>query len=176
MIRICLVGTGNVAVTLAREIRDNEALTLVKLIGRDQNKLPKDLINTPFSNQFNTIPICDVVLVSVSDNAIHEVSLQLPLTDAIVAHTSGASSIDLLNKHEHRGVIYPLQTFSKHQQSSSTSRKHNGLICPLVPEWLSNAKQSTNSNSIERSQNVRNTVHTTAAQSRTQHLLIKKLK
>ena len=116
MIRICLVGTGNVAVTLAREIRDNEALTLVKLIGRDQNKLPKDLIKIPFSNQFNTIPICDVVLVSVSDNAIHEVSFQLPLTDAIVAHTSGASSIDLLNKHEHRGVIYPLQTFSKHQQ------------------------------------------------------------
>jgi predicted short-subunit dehydrogenase-like oxidoreductase (DUF2520 family) len=116
MIRICLVGTGNVAVTLAREIRDHEALSLVQLIGRDQNKLPKDLFGVPFSNQFNSLPDCDVVLIAVSDHAIQKVSNQLPFTDAVVAHTSGASSIDLLNKHEYQGVIYPLQTFSKHQQ------------------------------------------------------------
>ena len=115
MIRIGLIGTGNVAIALAREIRKHESLTLVKLIGRDQNKLPKDLIGIPFSKQFNALPTCDVVLIAVSDQAIKQVSSQLPLTDAVVAHTSGASSMDLLSNHKHRGVFYPLQTFSKQQ-------------------------------------------------------------
>jgi predicted short-subunit dehydrogenase-like oxidoreductase (DUF2520 family) len=115
MIRIGLIGTGNVATALAREIRKHELLTLVKLIGRDQNKLPKDLISVPFSNQFNALHSCDMILIAVSDHSIQEVSNQLPLTDAVVAHTSGASSMDLLSNHKHRGVFYPLQTFSKQQ-------------------------------------------------------------
>ncbi|MCH1471837.1 MAG: DUF2520 domain-containing protein [Flavobacteriaceae bacterium] len=115
MIRIGLVGTGNVAIALAREIRRHEAFTLVQLIGRDKNKIPKDLIDIPFSDQFNALPTCDMILIAVSDHAIQEVSNQLPLTDAVVAHTSGASSMDLLSNHKHRGVFYPLQTFSKQQ-------------------------------------------------------------
>jgi predicted short-subunit dehydrogenase-like oxidoreductase (DUF2520 family) len=116
MIRIGLIGTGNVAIALAREIRNHETLTLVQVIGRDQNKLPKDLITVPFSNQFNTLQTCDMILIAVSDHAIQEVSNQLSLTNAVVAHTSGASSIDLLSNHKYRGVFYPLQTFSKQQQ------------------------------------------------------------
>ena len=115
MIRIGLVGTGNVAIALAGEIRRHEAFTLVQLIGRDKNKIPKDLIDIPFSDQFNALPTCDMILIAVSDHAIQEVSNQLPLTDAVVAHTSGASSMDLLSNHKHRGVFYPLQTFSKQQ-------------------------------------------------------------
>jgi predicted short-subunit dehydrogenase-like oxidoreductase (DUF2520 family) len=57
-----------------------------------------------------------VVLIAVSDHAIQEVSSQVPLTDAVVAHTSGGSSMDLLSNHKHRGVFYPLQTFSKQQE------------------------------------------------------------
>ena len=116
MIRIGLIGTGNVAIALAREIHNHEILTLIQLIGRDQNKLPKDLIDIPFSNQFSALPTCDVVLIAVSDHAIQEVSNQIRLTDAVIAHTSGASTMDLLSNHKHRGVFYPLQTFSKQQQ------------------------------------------------------------
>ena len=132
MIRIGLIGTGNVAIALAREIRNHQTLSLVQLIGRDQNKLPKDLIDIPFSKQFNTLPTCDVVLIAVSDQAIQQVSSQLPLTDAVVAHTSGASSLDLLSKHKHRGVFYPLQTFSKQQQL-------NWSEIPIL--WEGNNKQ-----------------------------------
>jgi predicted short-subunit dehydrogenase-like oxidoreductase (DUF2520 family) len=59
-----------------------------------------------------------MILIAVSDHSIQEVSNQLPLTDAVVAHTSGASSMDLLSNHKHRGVFYPLQTFSKQQPLS----------------------------------------------------------
>ena len=132
MTRIGLIGTGNVATALAREIRKHESLTLVKLIGRDQNKLPKDLITIPFSNQFNALTNCDMILIAVSDHAIQEVSSQLPLTDAVVAHTSGASSLDLLSNHKYRGVFYPLQTFSKEQQL-------NWSEIPIL--WEGNNKQ-----------------------------------
>ena len=113
MIRICLIGGGNVAIALAREILDNNALSLIQLICRDQNRVPNDLSHVPISNHFNTLPDCDFVIIAVSDHAIHEVSQKIPLSDAIVVHTSGASSIDLLNKHSKRGVMYPLQTFSQ---------------------------------------------------------------
>ena len=132
MIRIGLIGTGNVAIALAREIRNHKTLSLVQLIGRDQNKLPKDLISFPFSDQFNALPTCDVVLIAVSDQAIQQVSSQLPLTDAVVAHTSGASSINLLSNHKQRGVFYPLQTFSKQQQL-------NWSEIPIL--WEGNNKQ-----------------------------------
>ena len=132
MIRIGLIGTGNVAIALAREISNHQTLSLVQLIGRDQNTLPKDLIDIPFSKQFNALPTCDVVLIAVSDQAIQQVSSQLHLTDAVVAHTSGASSMDLLSKHKHRGVFYPLQTFSKQQQL-------NWSEIPIL--WEGNNKQ-----------------------------------
>ena len=132
MFRIGLIGTGNVGIALAREIHNHEALTLVQVIGRDQNKLPKDLITIPFSNQFNAFPKCDVILIAVSDHAIQKVSNHLPLTDAVVAHTSGASSLDLLSNHKYRGVFYPLQTFSKEQQL-------NWFEIPIL--WEGNNKQ-----------------------------------
>ena len=132
MIRIGLIGTGNVAIALAREIHNHEIITIVQIIGKDQNKLPKDLIDIPFSKQFNALPTCDVVLIAVSDQAIQQVSSQLPLTDAVVAHTSGASSVDLLSNHKHRGVFYPLQTFSKQQQL-------NWSEIPIL--WEGNNKQ-----------------------------------
>jgi predicted short-subunit dehydrogenase-like oxidoreductase (DUF2520 family) len=133
MIRIGVIGTGNVATALAKEICSQKALTLVQILGRHQNKLPKGLIDVPFSNQFNALPTCDVVLIAVSDHSIQEVSNQLPLTDAIVAHTSGASSMDLLSNHKHHGVVYPLQTFSKEQQQLNWSE------IPIL--WEGNNKQ-----------------------------------
>ena len=115
MIRICLIGSGNVAVALAREIIANDALSLVQLKCRNTNSLPKDLSHVRLSTQFSEVPNCDFVLIAVSDHAIREVSEKLPPSDAILAHTSGASSIELLNKHHLRGVIYPLQTFSQYR-------------------------------------------------------------
>ena len=132
MIRIGLIGTGNVAIALAREMINHDTLTLVQVIGRDQNKLPKDLISIPFSEQFNALPTCDVILIAVSDHAIQDVSNQLPMTNAVVVHTSGASPVDLLSNHKYRGVFYPLQSFSNQHQL-------NWSEIPIL--WEGNNKQ-----------------------------------
>lgn len=61
----------------------------------------------------------DVILISVKDDAIAEVARHLESmlpegSNAIVAHTSGSKSMDVLGFMRHPvGVFYPLQTFSK---------------------------------------------------------------
>lgn len=55
-----------------------------------------------------------IFIIAVSDNAIEDIASRLIVPDsAIVLHTSGATSIRVLEKHKHFGVFYPLQTISK---------------------------------------------------------------
>lgn len=57
-----------------------------------------------------------LVFIAVSDDAIANVSGEMPRTDAVVVHTSGTRPITDLEHHEKRGVFYPLQTFSEEAQ------------------------------------------------------------
>lgn len=159
MIRICLIGSGNLAVALAREIIKNDALSLVQLKCRHTNSLPKDLSHVRLSTQFHTVPTCDVILIAVSDHAIHEVSEKLPPSDAILVHTSGASSFELLNKHHQRGVIYPLQTFSQ-------NRHVNWQEIPLLYE----GNQTSVNKKLEKLSSILSTVVCYAEEKQRLHL------
>lgn len=113
MIRLVLVGTGNVSIAIAKAVRKNSNIRLVGVIGK-KNKLNADYpINASYTNDPNKLPDCDLILIAVQDQVIEDVSNQLPSHQAVVAHTSGASSVELLSAHKHRGVWYPIQTFSK---------------------------------------------------------------
>lgn len=59
------------------------------------------------------IPEAELYVICVKDEAIPEVAALLP-EDAIVAHTSGSTNIEVLPQ-SHRGVLYPMQTFSKNK-------------------------------------------------------------
>ena len=50
--------------------------------------------------------------INVKDSVIEEVSASLNLINKLVIHTSGAIDQDVI-KYDRRGVLYPLQTFSK---------------------------------------------------------------
>ena len=55
----------------------------------------------------------DFVLLSIKDDAIAEVAKTFSSDyPAVVLHTSGGTSIDALAPIKHRGVLYPMQTFS----------------------------------------------------------------
>lgn len=71
-------------------------------------------VNSRSLNQIRTDS--DLYIVSVSDDAIFEVISKmssLVAKESIVAHTSGSTSISVLDRYKHFGVFYPLQTFSK---------------------------------------------------------------
>jgi len=55
-----------------------------------------------------------LILLAVSDDAIHEVSQALPAAkEALIAHCSGVHQLDTLAQHHpRRGVLYPLMSIS----------------------------------------------------------------
>jgi predicted short-subunit dehydrogenase-like oxidoreductase (DUF2520 family) len=55
---------------------------------------------------------CDLCILAVSDDALAEISAQLPHRKALVVHTSGMVPMGLIQRDKYRcGVFYPLQTF-----------------------------------------------------------------
>ena len=53
----------------------------------------------------------DVVIISIKDDAIEEVAREFIESDALILHTSGSVSIEVIPS-KRRGVLYPMQTFS----------------------------------------------------------------
>lgn len=108
---LLLIGTGRAAFHLGHAFVAS-GVSVVGVVGRDRNRtqeLATALSTTAFALD-DRLPPSDVVLIAVSDDAIASVADQLPLTDAVVAHVSGARSLDVLERHPHRGVLWPVQT------------------------------------------------------------------
>lgn len=75
-----------------------------------------------FVSDLNMIPTdCDLYLLCVADDAIVRVCQDMPtqiLENRLVAHTSGSRPIADLDRSRHRGVFYPLQTFTSKRRMS----------------------------------------------------------
>lgn len=118
MIKVCIIGSGNVAqhliAALLKAQNSGRAIELVQAYTRNAYSLSHlldfDKITTDF-DQLTTS--ADLYIIAVSDMAIADVSNQLPFKNKLVVHTSGSISIDDLSNNNRKGVFYPLQTFSK---------------------------------------------------------------
>jgi len=65
------------------------------------------------TDNLSALKDADVYVIAVSDDVISELSSRLPFEGRLVVHTSGSASVyDIDMKHK-RGVLYPLQSFSK---------------------------------------------------------------
>ena len=111
--KVVVVGSGNVAESLAQAIAEAEGLDLVQVFARNEERGRKvaALAHTEWSN--SELAEADLYLISVSDNAVDicAKTLHTPQS-AVIAHTAGCCSIDALAPHTHRAVFYPFQTFS----------------------------------------------------------------
>ena len=110
--RTVLVGTGRLAYQLGHALVRGE-VPVVGVSARDPEagqRLASELGSAFLP--LDTLPgDVQLVLLAVSDSAIHEVATKLPVSDAVVAHTSGAADLDLLLPHTHRGVFWPIDSF-----------------------------------------------------------------
>ncbi|MEO9892640.1 DUF2520 domain-containing protein [Aurantibacter sp.] len=101
MIKVAIIGGGNVAYHLTKAFKTSKKVEVALFSGRDD--LSKKIINI------------DICIIAVSDSAIVEVAKKLLDLNVLVAHTSGSVAIkNLPNKR--CGVFYPLQTFSKEKK------------------------------------------------------------
>jgi predicted short-subunit dehydrogenase-like oxidoreductase (DUF2520 family) len=111
--KIVVVGSGNVAESLAQAIAEANGLELVQIFARNEERGRKvaELANTEWSN--SSLAEADLYLISVSDNAVAGCAKLLHIPqNAVVAHTAGCCPMEALDPHEHRAVFYPFQTFS----------------------------------------------------------------
>ncbi|MBK6343543.1 MAG: DUF2520 domain-containing protein [Flavobacteriales bacterium] len=113
MTSILLIGTGRMAYHLGHAIMKAK-LPLIGVAGRNPEKL-NDLarfLECPAHRLDRALPEADLVIIATSDDSIAEIAARIPAGGTVVAHTAGAVPIDVLVPHEHRAVIWPVQTLS----------------------------------------------------------------
>jgi predicted short-subunit dehydrogenase-like oxidoreductase (DUF2520 family) len=115
--RIVCLGSGNVATHLAAAFY-KAGMEIVQVWSRDINhaaELARTVKADAIDNLEQVDTTADLYLIAVKDDAIGKIALSLQAIKGLVVHTSGATSIDVLQGFSQYGVLYPLQTFSKHK-------------------------------------------------------------
>lgn len=117
MIKVSIIGSGNVAQHLITTFQNLEKsgteIELVQAFSRKQEALTHLLRPEQISTEFSELQEADLYIISVSDDAIENVSGQLPFKNRLVVHTSGTVPLIALHDNNRKGVFYPLQTFTK---------------------------------------------------------------
>lgn len=113
MIKITLIGYGNVAQHLIDAFKQNAEITIEQVFSRNAEKLSYLESTIKFISNWDELVPADVFIISVSDDSVGEVSRNLPLKNQLVVHTSGSVALEEISNHNRRGVFYPLQTFTK---------------------------------------------------------------
>jgi len=120
MINIVLIGSGNVATQLGSAFI-KAGHNIVGIVSRNAitgAALAKKM-QCPYATVLDKqLAATDVILIAVKDDEIKNVVKQLPITKALVVHTSGSIHINVFeNSIKNYGVFYPLQTLKNNKQN-----------------------------------------------------------
>lgn len=119
MITVCIIGSGNVAQHLIASFQKSQsngtAIELIQVYARQKHQLTKFIASAKITNKLSDLLEADLYIMAISDDAISEISSQIPFKNKLVVHTSGNVAIHDLDTNNRRGVFYPLQTFTKNK-------------------------------------------------------------
>lgn len=113
MIKVTLIGSGNVAQHLLSAFNKTAAVEIVQVFSRRKEAVSHLVSFDKITDNFEDLTEADAYIIAISDDAIQEVSTQLPFKNRLVVHTSGGASMEKLYDDNRKGVFYPLQTFTK---------------------------------------------------------------
>jgi predicted short-subunit dehydrogenase-like oxidoreductase (DUF2520 family) len=115
MIKVVLIGSGNVAQHLILAFAKSKKVDVIQVFSRQKEAVTHLLDSNKITNDFNDLAEADLYIIAVSDDAIAKVSSQLPFKNRLVVHSSGSVPINSLDNKNRRGIFYPLQTFTKNK-------------------------------------------------------------
>ncbi|RXP53060.1 DUF2520 domain-containing protein [Lutibacter sp. HS1-25] len=121
MIKVVIIGSGNLAFHLTNECLKSNAINLVQVYSRNIENIEYLKSKTSITHNLKNLKEADIYIIAVSDNAIADVSSQLMLQNKLVVHTSGAIGLNELKSQSNKGVFYPLQSFSKSKKIDFTT-------------------------------------------------------
>lgn len=113
MIKIAIIGAGNVATHLAKAFNKTKGVSLVQIYSRNNKQLESFTNFTETTNKLTLLKEADVYIIAVSDDAITDVSSKINKKNSLIVHTSGSVSIEAIKSKGRKGVFYLLQSFSK---------------------------------------------------------------
>jgi len=115
MIKLSIIGSGNVAQHLISAFAKASEIELVQVFSRKADQVSHLVESEKIVSDFSLLIDADLFIIAVSDDAIGTVSGQIPFQNKLVVHTSGSIAISALDEKNRKGVFYPLQTFSKNK-------------------------------------------------------------
>lgn len=113
MTSVVILGAGNVATHLYKAFSSTENVSVIQWYNRNLDTLKIYKNQVEITDDLAQLESADLYILAVSDDAIKELSSQMPFENRLVVHTSGGVSLYDIDKKHKRGVFYPLQTFSK---------------------------------------------------------------
>ncbi|CAM1346538.1 Rossmann-like and DUF2520 domain-containing protein [Tenacibaculum crassostreae] len=116
MIKVVIIGGGNVATHLADAFSKTNNVSLTQVYARNIEQIQHFKKFTSITNNIEQLKKADVYIIAVSDDAITEVSRKINLPDSIIAHTSGSVEMNAIKTNGSKGVFYLLQSFSKSKE------------------------------------------------------------
>ncbi len=112
--KVVIIGAGSVAFHLTRVLLEN-TVNVVQVFNRTITKAQElgSNYNIKFTDQISEIEEADLYIICTTDKAISEISYYIPFENCLVVHASGSTPMSALKGRYRKGVLYPLQTFSK---------------------------------------------------------------
>ncbi|WP_396141164.1 Rossmann-like and DUF2520 domain-containing protein [Flavobacterium sp.] len=153
MIRVSIIGSGNVAQHLIVAFSKTTDIELVQVFARKDAAVAHLINPDKIYTNFNDIIAADLFIIAITDDAITEVSAAIPFSNELVVHTSGSVSIAAIDNKNRQGVFYPLQTFSKSKEVDfktipiciETKNEKDFQILEKVAKSISNTVYKINS-------------------------------
>ena len=153
MIRVSIIGSGNLAQHLIVAFSKTTDIELVQVFARKDAAVAHLINPDKIYTNFNDIIAADLFIIAITDDAITEVSAAIPFSNELVVHTSGSVSIAAIDNKNRQGVFYPLQTFSKSKEVDfktipiciETKNEKDFQILEKVAKSISNTVYKINS-------------------------------
>ena len=115
MIKIVIIGSGNVANHLIEAFAKSTTVEIIQVFARQKKSVIAQFDSNKIIDNLNNLKEADLYIIAVTDDAIAKVSTQIPFKNRLVVHTSGSVSMNSLDGKNRKGIFYPLQTFSKNK-------------------------------------------------------------
>lgn len=113
MIRVILLGFGHVGSNLFNSLSKTDNVAVIQIFTRNKLQTKDSPKGVDCIHSLEALKEADVYIIAIPDDAISSFSDCLPLQNKLVVHTSGSVSVDKLASQHHRGVFYPLQSFTR---------------------------------------------------------------
>ena len=113
MISVSILGAGNVATHLFKAFNKAQNVVINQWFNRSLETIEPYKNQVEIIDDLSKLKDADVYILAVSDDAIKKLSSKLPFTKRFIVHTSGGMIMHEMDKKNKRGVLYPLQSFSK---------------------------------------------------------------